>query len=122
MDEYTRVLEAVAETADEKTAEAAVQKLIAHLKSSGRMKMLPHIARELRKIGARRRLHAPHVEVASEKEKARALAEARAAGIDAKDVHVNRALISGWRARSAGMLVDESGKRALIDIYRKIIA
>lgn len=120
IDEYTRLLEATAQLDDKKAADEAVSKLIAHLKSSGRMKMLPQIARELRKVAARRLAQESKVEVAHEKDKHHALIEAGKMGIDARHATVNHTLIDGWRARKGGALVDRSAKRALIDIYQKV--
>ncbi|HYD93482.1 MAG TPA: hypothetical protein VEB18_03490 [Candidatus Paceibacterota bacterium] len=120
MDTYTRVLEIAAETADEAVAETAVTKLITHLKSAGREKLLPSIAAELRKIAARRRALRPVVEVAHADDERAALLEAKEAGIDARHAVVNPSLISGWRGRTGSVLVDRSGKRALIDIYRNV--
>ncbi len=120
MDSYTRVLELAAESKDEKVAEEAVHKLIAHLKSAGRIKMLPQIVSELRMIAARRRALKPHLEVASEQETAAARKEAAVLGIEADTVQITPSLISGWRARANGKLIDRSGKRALIDIYQKV--
>lgn len=97
-----------------------VSDLIAHLKKSGRTKLLPGILRELNIIEVRRAKLAPSVEVASEAEAADALTEAKAAGISATKAHVNHALIKGWRARSGGTLIDRSAKRGLIDIYRNV--
>lgn len=121
IDPYTRLLETVAEIEDKEVADAAVTKLIAHLKSSGRMATLPKIARELRRIAARRRAIAPRVEVAHEKESAAALRAAATFGIVAKRAEVNPALINGWRARSGGKLIDHSAKHALAQIYQKVI-
>ena len=98
IDQYTRVLEIVAETADQKSADEAVSKLIAHLKSTGRIKMLPSLARELRRIGGRRRLLRPHLEVASEGESSRAIREAKEAGIEGKE------------AKERTVLLDQLGK------------
>lgn len=120
IDQYTRLLEMVAETGDEKAADEAVHKLVAHLKSSGRMKMLPQIMGELKRVAGRRRLLAPRLEVASQEGKAQAVKEAKAEGIEAKEVRVNPSLVSGWRGIVGGTLVDRSGKRALIDIYQKV--
>ena len=120
-DPYTRLLETVAETGDKAAADAAVTKLIAHLKSSGRMNMLPKIARELRKIAARRRAVAPRVEVAHEKESAEALRSAAEFGIVAKRAEVNPALIQGWRAQAGWKLIDHSARHALAQIYQKVI-
>jgi F0F1-type ATP synthase delta subunit len=120
IDDYTRLLEATAEIEDKATADAVVTKLIMHLKSMGRMKMLPQIAKELRKVAERRYALRPRVEVAHEKDTEVALRAASHAGIVATHASVNPALIHGWRARSANMLVDHSAKRALLQIYQKV--
>lgn len=122
IDDYTRLLEAAAEVEDKAASDAAVTKLILHLKSAGRMKMLPEIARELRKVAARRHALRPTVEVAHKKEEAAALRAAAALGIMAKHASVNTSLIHGWRARSHGRLVDHSAKRALLHIYQNVTA
>lgn len=120
IDTYTRLLEATAEIEDTSTADLAVTKLIMHLKSVGRMKMLPQIARELRKIASRRAMLKPRVEVAHEKDSASALRDAAREGIIAEHATVTPALICGWRAQSHGKLVDRSAKHALINIYQKV--
>jgi F0F1-type ATP synthase delta subunit len=120
IDDYTRLLEATAEIEDKAASDAAVTKLILHLKSAGRMKMLPKIARELKKVAARRHALRPFVEVAHHKEEAAALRAAAEAGIDARHAVVNPSLIHGWRARSNGNLIDHSAKRALLHIYQNV--
>lgn len=120
IDTYTRLLEATAELEDKEASDKAVTKLILHLKSAGRMKMLPQIARELRKIATRRHALRPHVEVAHGKEAVAALAAAAKEGIVAHEATINNALIHGWRARSGGILIDRSAKRALLHIYQKV--
>ncbi|MEK7604493.1 MAG: F0F1 ATP synthase subunit delta [Patescibacteria group bacterium] len=120
IDTYTRILEAAAEVEDKEASDAAVTKLIMHLKSMGRLKMLPQIARELRKVAARRAARRPVIEVAHHKEAAAALRAAAAAGISASHTSVNHGLIHGWRARSHGRLIDHSAKRALLTIYQTV--
>jgi F0F1-type ATP synthase delta subunit len=120
IDTYTRLLEATAELEDKEASDKAVTKLILHLKSAGRMKMLPQIARELKNVAARRHALRPHVEVAHEKESAEALFAAAKEGIVARQASVNTALIHGWRARSGDKLIDRSAKRALLHIYQKV--
>ncbi len=121
-DDYTRLLEAAAELEDAALADAAVTKLILHLKSSGRLKMLPQIARALRKVAGKRKALEPVLEVAHQSEATAALEEARALGIEAKRAQVNHALIRGWRGRSHGLLVDKSAKQALITLYKNVTA
>ena len=84
--------------------------------------MLPQIVREFRKIAARRRVLQPKVEVAHEEEAAAALRAAAAYGVIVRRAVVNPALIYGWRARKGSMLIDRSGKSALVAIYRKVTA
>lgn len=121
IDEYARLLEAAAESEDRKVHEDAVAKLILHLKSMGRVKMLSEIAKKLRKVNARRAALAPLVEAASESEAKEALRAAGVAGIPAKNVRVNPALIKGFRARGKGLLIDRSAKRTLVEIYQRSI-
>ncbi len=120
IDDYTRLLEAAAGLEDKAAADAAVTKLIMHLKSAGRMKMLQVIARELRKVAARSAALRPVVEVAHAKESASALREAAHEGIVAQHAEVNHSLIRGWRAQKAGVLIDRSAKSALLHIYQKV--
>ena len=122
IDDYTRLLEATAELGDKAAADAAVTKLIMHLKSAGRMKILPAIVQKLRKIAARRDALRPIVEVAHEKESASALRDAAREGIVAQHTNVNPSLIRGWRAQKGGILIDRSAKSALLNIYQKITA
>ena len=71
---------------------------IAHLKRTGRLKLLPQVLRELRRDEARTKKFAPRRETAVE----------------------NPSLISGWRTIENGILTDHTGKSALIDMYKKI--
>lgn len=121
LDSYAKTLAAVAAHGDEKQSLDAVGKLIAHLKSRGQLKMLPEILRELRVIEARRKTLAPKVEVATQGGAAAALSAAEKEGIHAKKAIVNDSLISGWRARAGGRLVDRTGKRALVQIYTNVV-
>lgn len=114
------MLEVVAETGDEAAADAAVKKLVTHLKSRGRTKLLPTIARELQKIHAKRKLRVARLEVASQAEANAALKEAKEKGIEAKEVIINESLVCGWRALQGGILIDCSGKQKLVSLYRNI--
>ena len=122
IDTYTRLLEAVAETEDKQVADTTVTRLIAHLKSSGRMNMLSKIVRELRKLAARRQALYPRVEVAHKNDSATALHAAATFGIIAEHAQVNSSLVRGWRAQGGGKLIDRSAKSALVQIYQKVTA
>ena len=116
--EYAQaVSSALSKGTDEKKL---VDGLLKHLNAVGRAKLLPAILRELKKDLARKDVLLPHVEAASEAEASDAKKMAAAVGIEVKNVAVNPSLIRGWRARLGGSLVDVSGKRALIDLYRSI--
>ncbi len=97
-----------------------VSNLIAHLAQTGRMKLLPAILRDLKTKEQQHKAISDSVEVAKASDEKKALAAAKEAGIDAKEASVNPSLLSGWRARSGGTLVDRSGKRQLIELYRNI--
>lgn len=118
--EYAQAIgSALAKGADEKKL---VDGLVKHLSVVGRTKLLPAILRELKKDIARKDVLQPHVEAASEAEASDAKKMAAAVGIQVKSVSVNPSLIRGWCARLGGSLVDVSGKKALIDLYRQIVS
>ncbi len=94
--------------------------LVAHLRKTGRSKMLPGILRELTRAQERQEKLAPVLEVATEADTAVAQAFLAKEGVEVQTVHVNPSLIRGWRARANGLLWDHSAKRALTDIYKKI--
>lgn len=96
-----------------------VKKLVAQLKESGREKLLPHILREYQRLEARSQSLNESLEVASEHEKADAVREAKQLGIEAHP-RINKDLVSGWRAQKGSRIIDRSGKRALLDLYRTI--
>jgi F0F1-type ATP synthase delta subunit len=101
-------------------AKKLVTQLKTYLAESGRIKLLPSILQELRKIEAREAKLMPAVEVALEKDAAKALSEASVAGVTVSKATINPSLISGWRAMGNGKLYDNSAKRSLIEVYRKI--
>lgn len=102
------------------SASELVKTLVAHLEKTGRVKLLPRILRELKRIESRKASFGEVLEVASSEEKSSAEKEARELSITAT-AHVNHSLISGWRARSGSRVIDRSGKRALLDLYRQIV-
>lgn len=120
MKEYAKKFAALA-ALDIHAAERSLEGFIARLKQEGELKSLPALLKQLKQAAAQQKALAPLVEVAREEDEQRALAHAAEAGIKAETVFVNPALISGWRARADGVLVDRSGKRALTDVYRAIV-
>jgi hypothetical protein len=74
--------------------------LKAHLERTGRIKLFPRILRELRASVARAEAGQSWKETAKQ----------------------NPSLISGFRSIENGVLTDRTGKRALLDIYQKIIS
>jgi len=101
--------------------DAVVQNLVGHLKERGRLKLLPAILASLKTLAARSVTLGASVEVASKEDGKAALEAAKALGIEATEAVVNPILLSGWRARSQGTLIDRSGKRALTDMYHSIV-
>ncbi len=102
------------------TDESVVAGLVRHLKETGRMKLLPGIVRELKRLQAREQKNAPVLEVAHENDIEAAHAALKTAGITPAQTIVNTSLIRGWRVRANGTLMDRSAKQSLIDIYQKI--
>lgn len=98
----------------------AAEKLLTHLKASGRTKLLPQLLRELKTQVKRRQKRGVILEAASPVEAKLAEEAARREGVTAQAV-INPALIRGWRLATADTLIDQSGKRALIDLYRRIV-
>lgn len=111
---------AIARLGESVTSEKAVAGLIKNLKDKGRLKLLPAILRELKRMDAGKLATTPLVEVSRESEMQSALSAAKSAGIDAKEAVVNASLLQGWRARGNGKLIDMSAKSNLLDLYRKI--
>ena len=120
IDNYSRLLEVAAELGNKEVSDAAVTKLIVHLNSVGRIMMLPKIARELRKISAKRHFRLPCVEVSCEEESTDAIGAAEQEGIVVQSIIVNPDLIRGWRAQKNGILIDRSAKQSLLHMYHKI--
>ncbi len=116
--DYAQALYNLAQQPEANAAEL-VKKLMAHLTETGRTKLLPHILREYRRIEARVEALDESLEVASEHEKAEAVQQAKVLGITAHP-QVNHKLVSGWRAQKGSRIIDRSGKRALLDLYRTI--
>jgi len=71
---------------------------VAHLRRTGRLKLLPQVLRELKQAKAQEHRHVAKRETAKE----------------------HPSLISGWRSIEGGKLTDHSGKGALVEIYRNV--
>lgn len=116
--EYAQALsESLARGTDEAKL---VDGLVKHLKEEGRMKLLPGIVRELKRLQTETAKLLPTLEIASEADRASSIQAAKEAGIETGEITVNPSLIKGWRARSGSVLVDRSAKQALVDLYQKI--
>jgi F0F1-type ATP synthase delta subunit len=99
----------------------AYEKLHAHLAHTGRLKLLPGLLRELKTLNERSQARSAVLEVASEKDVTAAEEGAKREGITTGKPVVNPALITGWRLTTGDTLIDRSGKRALVDLYRSIV-
>lgn len=104
----------------------AVTALRETLKNQGRERLLPRIARAFQRIAVRdAKKNDLVLTVAAEKEGATAAREAAAIlkemGIEADlKTHVDDSLIGGWRLEGRGVLVDQSYKKQLLDIYNAV--
>lgn len=97
-----------------------VDGLVAHLKATGRMKLLPRIKKMLVEAQARSKKNSAVLEIARKEDEVSAIAEARLEGVEATEIKINDSLIRGWRVRDKGLLVDRSAKSSLIELYRHI--
>lgn len=102
----------------------AITALVESLKARGREALLPRIARAFERLAEREmRKNAVTVSVAHEKDSVHAKRDAKRVleeiGADAKDIDVkiDESLIGGWRLEGAGMLVDQSFKKSLLEMY-----
>ena len=93
-----------------------VSGLVLHLKTHGRLKLLPAILRDVRTTHMRRQGLLPSLEAATEKEGIAAKKAAVAEGVETRETVINPSLIRGWRARTGGILIDRSAKRSLIEL------
>jgi|SRR6185312_6441163 len=107
----------------------ALHALVETLKSHGREALLPRISRAFSRLAEREtRKKAIIVSVAREKDAHGATREAKRVldeiGADAKDIEVkiDESLIGGWRLEGKGILVDNSFKKSLLDMYNRAIA
>ncbi len=99
------------------------ERLQAMLKRRGHYKLIPRIAAAYEKLTGQERHDAVHVRVAREQEveQARKSAASLAPSID-PHVAIDEELVSGYTVQSRDFRFDASGRRTLIDLYRKLIA
>lgn len=104
----------------------AVSAIRETLKNQGRERLLPRVARAFERIALREAKKNDLVlTVAAEKEGAAAKRDAatllKSMGIEADlKTQVDDTLIGGWRLEGKGVLVDQSYKKHLLDIYNAV--
>lgn len=122
---YARALLKAAENKDASAQETLVKFLQEILALKGHQSLLPHILREYIKLqGEMHRKKSVIIRVAHEKEKARAIEEARRelhVAAEAEEV-IDESLVGGFVIESGEMLVDRSFRRALHDLYKRLVA
>ena len=105
-----------------KDHKSAVHALKETLQKRGRLILFPRIAKAFARIAARESARGGLVlTVAHKKDEHHSLSAARKAlGHDAGDiiVAVDDSLIGGWRLEGAGVLIDASHKKYLLNIYQ----
>lgn len=98
--------------ASPKDAVAAVAKA---LRARGREALLPRVSKAFERLAARTAARTQtRITVAQKEDAAHAQ---KAAGVSHAEVVVDDSLIGGWRIEKEGMLVDDSYKRHLLDMY-----
>lgn len=108
---------------------AALHSLVESLKMHKREELLPRIGRAFERLAQREmRKNALVVSVANDKDSAHGKRAAKAALEELKvegkelEVAIDSSLIGGWRLEGKGVLVDESFKKKLLDMYNAAIA
>ncbi len=116
--DYAKAIYRLKQRGDLTDAQIA-ENLRLHLTRAGKTKLLPAIVRELKRLSYMKQ-DVSVVEIASEAARIPAVAAAKELGNQEQDVRINDALISGWRVKTRDTLIDRSGKRFLIDLYRSV--
>lgn len=117
---YAAFLMALVQLEDRRAKDAALEKFLLHIKSTGRSRLLPQLLGALRDARKRNEKTAPRMEVAKASEIEEVKNSAENLGIPHSAIRVNATLISGWRALEHNRLTDQSAKQALLDIYQRI--
>ena len=120
--EYAHALAKSTEGTSKDQAKIYVARLVEILKREGKLKALPQILREFKRIIEQRNAKTPTLTVAQKKDAANATKELKAILKEAvvSDSVVDDSIIGGWRYVGRDTLVDNSYKTALIDLYRNI--
>ncbi len=102
-----------------KSPKEALENMKNALKRQGKLKILPKILLEIKKQLQKQERRLPKLTVANEK----ALDEAKALIENPENVKVitDDTLIGGYIFEKNGHMIDKSFKRALLDLYRRIV-
>ena len=127
--EYARALALALDHTDPVQAEGVLTRFVALVQARGHKRLLPKIVTAFeRDMDARKRMNETNVTVADAgviKAGADEIAEhARAIGVppEALLFVVDDTLITGYRMRTRDAIIDASGKRALLELYRTMVA
>lgn len=99
----------------------AVRRIHESLEKSGRVALMPRIARAISRIAERAVRSRPTLTIASETDRNAKVAEARTKLSIPEEtiVRIDESLVGGWRYEERGRLVDTSYKGQLLDIYNR---
>ena len=97
-DRYATLFASLAELEDRRVAETIFEKLMTHIRSTGRLGLLPQVLRALTAVHKQNEQAASRMEVAKASQIEDAKHIARRLGIPYNAILVNTDLISGWRA------------------------
>jgi len=99
----------------------AVRRVKEALQKSGRVALMPRIARAISRIVERAERGRPTLTLASESDRSASVGEARSKLSIPEDVvvRVDESLIGGWRYEERGRLVDTSYKAQLLEMYNR---
>lgn len=124
--EYAHALsQSLTGVTDKREAQKRVDTLLELLQKSGKVKALPAILREFKRIQARSLSRKATLSISNEKQKNSALKDLeKRLGEKPTEVSVlvNDTLVGGWRYLDNDTLIDTSHKAALLELYRRVTA
>ena|SRR3989344_772139 len=122
---YARALYETEGTTGTANRAALFGNFVAALKRRGHGKLLPRIEKEYAKLVAQGKKNIVHIRIAREKDRAAAqksVAALSKKGEPAAKTVVDTALVSGFMVSGRDFRFDATGRRALLQLYKKLTA
>jgi len=121
---YARALYEAGNTAGAPKHAVLFENFIAALKRRGHGKLLPRIEKEYVKIAALAKKNTVRVRIAREKDRPAAQQRAAELSLEGAAAHtvLDKTLVSGFMVSGRDFRFDATGRRALLQLYKKLTA